>query len=80
MVESSIGWVLCTIHRLEHACFVGYRRSGKQFVSFLVDSGWIISLEEYRSAPRRYEHLEIPLWLAEVPNAWLVVPLATETK
>lgn len=78
VVESSIGWVLCTIHRLEHACFLGYRRSGKQLVSFSgrqrMDHQ---SRKEYRSAPRRYEHLEIPLWLAEVPNAWLVVPLAT---
>ena len=51
--------------------------AGSSLCRFLVDSGWIINLEEYRSAPRRYEHLEIPLWLAEVPNAWLVVPLAT---
>jgi putative PEP-CTERM system histidine kinase len=43
---------------------------------FLVDSGWIINLEEYRGTPVTM-HLEIPLWLAEVPNAWLVVPLAT---
>jgi len=51
--------------------------TGSSLCKFLTDSGWIINLEEYRSAPRRYEHLEIPLWLAEFPNAWLVVPLAT---
>lgn len=44
---------------------------------FLLDSGWIINLEEYRSLPRRYDRLDLPLWLVEVPNAWLVVPLAT---
>lgn len=44
---------------------------------FLLDSGWIINLEEYRSVPRRYERLELPEWMADVPNAWLVVPLAT---
>jgi putative PEP-CTERM system histidine kinase len=44
---------------------------------FLIDSGWIINLEEYRSLPRRYDRLDIPGWLVEVPNAWLVVPLAT---
>ena len=44
---------------------------------FLIDSGWIINLEEYRSLPRRYDGLDIPRWLVEVPNAWLVVPLAT---
>jgi hypothetical protein len=45
--------------------------------SFLLDSGWVINLEEYRSLPRRYDGLEIPSWLVEVPNAWLVVPLTT---
>ena len=44
---------------------------------FLVDSGWVINLEEYRSLPRRYDHLDLPVWLVEVPNAWLIVPLAT---
>jgi putative PEP-CTERM system histidine kinase len=44
---------------------------------FLVESGWVINLEEYRSLPRRYDKLDIPEWLVQVPNAWLVVPLAT---
>lgn len=44
---------------------------------FLSDSGWIINLEEYRASPGRYEQLQLPEWLLDVPNAWLVVPLAT---
>ena len=44
--------------------------------SFLLTSGWIINLEEYRALPRRYGTLKLPAWLTEVPNAWLVVPLA----
>jgi putative PEP-CTERM system histidine kinase len=44
---------------------------------FLVDSGWVINLEEYRSLPRRYQGLALPEWLLAIPNAWLVVPLAT---
>jgi putative PEP-CTERM system histidine kinase len=44
---------------------------------FLVDSGWVINLEEYRSLPRRYDRLSLPTWLVEIPNAWLLVPLAT---
>ena len=44
---------------------------------FLLESGWVINLEEYRSLPRRYDGLKLPAWLVEVPNAWLVVPLAT---
>ncbi|HRF72962.1 MAG TPA: PEP-CTERM system histidine kinase PrsK [Accumulibacter sp.] len=50
---------------------------GSALCKFLVDSGWVINLEEYRSLPRRYDGLTLPSWLVEVPNAWLVVPLTT---
>ncbi|MBL8399721.1 MAG: PEP-CTERM system histidine kinase PrsK [Candidatus Accumulibacter sp.] len=50
---------------------------GSPLCRFLLDSGWVINLEEYRSLPRRYDGLQIPSWLVEVPNAWLVVPLTT---
>ncbi|HEX6736191.1 MAG TPA: XrtA/PEP-CTERM system histidine kinase PrsK [Azonexus sp.] len=42
---------------------------------FLVASGWVVNLEEYRCYPGRYGELEIPPWLSELPNAWLIVPL-----
>jgi putative PEP-CTERM system histidine kinase len=42
---------------------------------FLVTSGWVVNLEEYRSAPGRYGDLVLPDWMQDVPNAWLVVPL-----
>ncbi|MCM8596597.1 XrtA/PEP-CTERM system histidine kinase PrsK [Accumulibacter sp.] len=45
--------------------------------TFLLESGWVINLEEYRSLPRRYDGLDLPAWMVEVPNAWLVVPLTT---
>lgn len=44
-------------------------------VKFLIDSGWVINLEEYRAYPGRYGELEMPEWLSETPNAWLVIPL-----
>lgn len=44
---------------------------------FLSNSGWVVNLEEYRSLPGRYNHLVLPPWLVDVPNAWLIVPLAT---
>jgi len=44
---------------------------------FLLESGWVINLEEYRSLPGRYEQLTLPEWLINLPNAWLVVPLAS---
>ncbi len=42
---------------------------------FLSDSGWVINLEEFRVSPERYSHLEFPRWLAQLPEAWLIVPL-----
>lgn len=42
---------------------------------FLLVSGWVINLEEYRCYPARYSDLEIPGWLSDLPNAWLIVPL-----
>ena len=42
---------------------------------FLQASGWVINLEEYRCFPARYSELEIPSWLSDLPNAWLIVPL-----
>ena len=45
------------------------------FCQFLISSGWVINMEEYRCFPARYNDLEIPGWLSEVPNAWLIVPL-----
>ena len=43
--------------------------------SFLQQQGWVIDLDEFRSAPRRYNGLALPTWLLGAPNAWLVVPL-----
>jgi putative PEP-CTERM system histidine kinase len=51
--------------------------AGGSLCTFLLNSGWIVNLEEYRAAPHRYESLELPAWLAGAPNAWLIVPLAT---
>jgi len=45
------------------------------FSRFLADKGWVIDLEEFRSAPRRYGTLALPGWLLATPNPWLVVPL-----
>ena len=43
---------------------------------FLADSGWVVNLEEYRSRPGRYDDLQVPPWLSDLPSAWLIVPLA----
>lgn len=43
---------------------------------FMMNSGWVINLEEYRSFPRRYGQLTLPSWLQKIEQAWLIVPLA----
>ena len=49
-------------------------QEGSALCSFL-QQGWVIDLDEFRSAPRRYNGLALPTWLLGAPNAWLVVPL-----
>jgi putative PEP-CTERM system histidine kinase len=43
---------------------------------FLSGGGWVINLEEYRSMPGRYGSLTLPVWLRELAQAWLIVPLS----
>ncbi len=42
---------------------------------FMMSSGWVVNLEEFRSFPRRYGTLVLPEWLRSMSHAWLVVPL-----
>lgn len=46
-----------------------------RFCGFLRDKGWVVDLEEFRSAPRRYAGMDLPIWLLSDKAAWLVVPL-----
>jgi len=43
---------------------------------FLAHPAWVIDLQEYRNAPRRYDGLALPAWLLARGETWLVVPLA----
>ena len=45
------------------------------FCQFMLQDGWVINLEEYRSSPRRYGQLVLPPWLQGIEQAWLIVPL-----
>jgi putative PEP-CTERM system histidine kinase len=42
---------------------------------FMLSSGWVINLEEYRAFRRRYGQLVLPEWLQRLEQAWLVLPL-----
>lgn len=45
-------------------------------VPYLRSTGWIIDIDEYRNAPKRYGALALPAWLWAGPNLWLVIPLS----
>jgi putative PEP-CTERM system histidine kinase len=61
--------------RWNHPECVAEEREESSLCRFLQASGWVINLEEYRCFPARYSELEIPSWLSELQNAWLIVPL-----
>jgi putative PEP-CTERM system histidine kinase len=42
---------------------------------FFRSSGWIVDLADYQRDPDRYPNLVLPAWLAQVNEAWLLVPL-----
>ncbi len=44
-------------------------------VPFMEDQRWVINMDEFRRAPDVYGDLELPEWLLQNPDAWLVVPL-----
>jgi putative PEP-CTERM system histidine kinase len=45
------------------------------FCRFLREREWIVDMDEFRSHPRRYGDLALPLWLVTSPDVWLVIPL-----
>lgn len=84
MVESPAGtlWLRGTAHETyrQNARWnlpecVAEEHQNSSLCRFLLSSGWVINLEEYRCFPARYSDLEIPAWLSELPNAWLIIPL-----
>jgi putative PEP-CTERM system histidine kinase len=43
--------------------------------AFLGERQWVVNLKEYAEQPDVYGNLRLPDWLANVPRAWLIVPL-----
>ncbi len=44
-------------------------------IRFLRKRGWVIELMQVAAEPESYEGLELPAWLEELTEAWLLVPL-----
>lgn len=43
--------------------------------TFMRSTGWVINIDEFRKSPDIYQGLALPDWLAQYPQAWLLVPL-----
>lgn len=44
--------------------------------NWMRESGWVMDLHEWRRQPSVYDNTPVPLWLADNPEFWLLVPLA----
>jgi putative PEP-CTERM system histidine kinase len=44
-------------------------------IAFLQKTQWIIDLDEWNNSPERYEQLDLPSSLIDIPQAWLILPL-----
>ena len=43
--------------------------------AFMCSTHWVINLDEFRKTPDFYPSLKLPLWLVQLTQAWLIVPL-----
>ena len=44
-------------------------------VQFMQTTGWVVNLDEFQSVPGLYPGLQLPSWMQQLAQAWLVVPL-----
>lgn len=46
-----------------------------QLPAWLQETDWVIDLDEWRRTPDVYENLELPQWLQQDKQLWLIIPL-----
>jgi len=54
--------------------------SSHSMIEFLAKTQWVIDLDEYAQDRQGYRDLQVPEWLLNLPEAWLVVPLMHQTQ
>ncbi|MCC6531299.1 MAG: PEP-CTERM system histidine kinase PrsK [Burkholderiales bacterium] len=64
------------VARWNHSAAGETEAADSALVSHLRTRQWVINLDEFRGASEVYEGLQLPEWLANTADAWLVVPLA----
>lgn len=51
---------------------------GSDFCRFVQSRGWVINLDECSRQSERYKEFAMPIWLREMSQAWLVIPLMVD--
>ena len=46
-----------------------------ELARFLVETEWVLTVQEWTRDPARYRNMPLPDWLEAIPRAWAVVPL-----
>lgn len=71
-------------HALAAACHIERGRlpaaMDRGVTDFLARRGWVVDLGDCRERPAGYPGLRLPRWLAEDPDAWLLVPLLRQER
>ena len=71
--EESRGYVLSA--RWNMRASDTFVRSDDPLVTFLERRQWIVSIDEWRAAPQRYDGISIPDAIGSLASGWLIVPL-----
>jgi len=66
--------------RWNQAQTLGKEDADSALCQYMAQGGKVINLEEYRAFSKRYGTLQLPVWLQELPQAWLLVPLMMGTE
>jgi putative PEP-CTERM system histidine kinase len=84
VVDSPSGMLWIHDDKAKTFVFVGGYQSDKsapdilesdELISFIRKQGWLVDLIEYAEFPERYGSLDMPTWIVENEDAWLIVPL-----
>jgi putative PEP-CTERM system histidine kinase len=57
-----------------------FDRDNDSLVQFLEQRQWVVDIDDYNQTPESYEGLELPEWVSQTPEAWLIVPLLQQNQ
>ena len=54
--------------------------TNSSLASFLENWQWVINLQEYQAEPELYAEMDLPKWVDDCENCWLIVPLMLQSR